>query len=460
MTKNVSETVYINSSEGDIPYRLRPMLIEKQKTAPKDLDLHDAQYKNDPRIKKFINQMEAQQLNNPKPPVSSSSLPAKVPDSNDSGTKVDPRTGLPVVKATPAIQPVVSDIGRPLDPRMQRSTSISDNSARPLDPRMKNIPNMSMAQHNLPVKSIDPRFSGRPDMVSKPLDPRFARQQSNEASSQQPKFDPRLSRQQSSSELPEPKRNTASKDSGGQTKDSRKPNNSPGPELGLIPPELLTLPTLVSVKMDIQSPKLTLPLGLPLDPRNPLNESINKLVPNFDSDNNSDHDQIEIKIGMQVEKSIEMLSDSMSEEQRNSSASESELSKPKLDYRNDPRFKRKPASGSGLTQKRYTGQRKSSMDYSSPLGMESEVNSGSNSYSKPQQSSEINVKIDPRTKLRVDNSNISNVPRESTPPVPELQEEVNPESINPPEMSEEVSPFDPPMKDLFQSLDPTASPFC
>lgn len=148
----------------------------------------------------------------------------------------------------------------------------------------------------------------------------------------------------------------------------------------------------------------------------------------------------------------------------------SAASKKRFDHRNDPRFKRKrvsetksdmraPASESIVDRTdKIMGQRKSTMEYTSPLGGaddDSTSSSGYNSYNRPPQGRQ-----DPRKRKAV----VSNVekpfelPRMELPPLLSQQPPPLPEDMAPPKMLPEEPEQQ--LKDLFKTIDPTASPFC
>lgn len=119
---------------------------------------------------------------------------------------------------------------------------------------------------------------------------------------------------------------------------------------------------------------------------------------------------------------------------------DSDLPKPaqKFDHRNDPRFKR---------VKRSTSQLKNSVEYNSPLGsaeevMVSEEGDGSqfSNYNKPR----FPPGKDPRSR---------NVP---SPSLPDTLHDFEAQGPPPPMEAEPALK----VKDLFKTIDPTASPFC
>ena len=130
--------------------------------------------------------------------------------------------------------------------------------------------------------------------------------------------------------------------------------------------------------------------------------------------------------------------------------------KPKLDYRNDPRFKRKPA-----------GKRKSSMDYASPLGEEGGSDSSTYSaYTRPQTSNQRQTKTDLKVKSDPRLSNISDTKTVNSPsreqPSPTSSEQSGLLSLPLPELPPFIPPPEPEIntRDFFKTMDPTASPFC
>ncbi|KAL5006978.1 hypothetical protein ScPMuIL_015784 [Solemya velum] len=129
--------------------------------------------------------------------------------------------------------------------------------------------------------------------------------------------------------------------------------------------------------------------------------------------------------------------------------------KVKFDYRNDPRFRRKPAaessSATSQLKRKFIGQRKSSMEYSSPLGVDSDKQdsgSGYNSYNRPQLNSNKSQNSgDTNSRIKVEN--VVSQPVGSVETVPPLRDD-----LLQPNLAE------PQLKDLFKTFDPTASPFC
>ncbi|XP_041365335.1 zinc finger CCCH domain-containing protein 4-like [Gigantopelta aegis] len=152
-----------------------------------------------------------------------------------------------------------------------------------------------------------------------------------------------------------------------------------------------------------------------------------------------------------------------SDSTQGSNDSQSNEPKNKFDHRNNPKFKRKPASLSDTAEKRFTGQRKSSMEYSSPLGMNDSVEtpSGYNSYNRP-------VANPPRRTKPTDGDS-SGGAMLGADSVGTGEQSVSaeqgdgfslPNMMAPPQVAPAHGLQEPPLKDLFKSIDPTASPFC
>ena len=149
----------------------------------------------------------------------------------------------------------------------------------------------------------------------------------------------------------------------------------------------------------------------------------------------------------------------------------SAAAKKRFDHRNDPRFKRKrvaenkgdvpapaPAESIAERTRKFMGQRKSTMEYTSPLGGGDDDNtstSGYNSYNRPPQGRQ-----DPRKRKAVD-SNMETpfeLPRMELPPLLSQQPPPLPENMAPPKILPEEPEQQ--LKDVFKTIDPTASPFC
>ncbi|XP_076450914.1 uncharacterized protein LOC143286886 isoform X2 [Babylonia areolata] len=153
------------------------------------------------------------------------------------------------------------------------------------------------------------------------------------------------------------------------------------------------------------------------------------------------------------------------------SASEDSASvKRRFDHRNDPRFKRKRVSenkgektdstveSSEERNRKLMGQRKSSMEYASPLGGGDDINnSGSsyNSYNRPPQGRQ-----DPRKRKNVASSEEKpfELPRMELPALLSQEPPPLPDNMTTSEMLQEEPEQQ--LKDLFKTIDPTASPFC
>ncbi|OWF51923.1 Zinc finger CCCH domain-containing protein 6 [Mizuhopecten yessoensis] len=406
------DPVIINSSEGDIPYKLRLITVDQSQynKPPQGMDVHHVQFKNDPRIKKFLIYLESLPQKEVKPVKPVISQPAVGVDTVEVVPKIDPRTGQPAE--------------RRMDPRFKLRVDAAIEGSRSLNPHLQgSVSDNLVAQSNIPPHlqrapsnplptSLNMGINPRPDIgPQKPLDPRMARQMSRDGNATgglPPKADPRIGRQMAGPPF------ASSNDM-----ESQRP----------IDPR--SLQRQGSIGADPRKPSA-------LDPRRSLQG--------------------------------DMSSGQSSSDSENKKIDESDTPKPKLDYRNDPRFKRKPASES-VVHKRYTGQRKSSMDYSSPLGLDSEDKgegtSGYNSYHRPPPDSAkhktdnrgvVKNKLDPRTS-KPEGSSSPNVDSSPIPPLPPDGDICMPVAL-------ELPPFIPPnalepqMKDFFKTMDPTASPFC
>ena len=394
------EPVVIHSRDGDAPWRLIRVLYVKQKI-PTNINLNDPKYKADPRVQKILKMQELEFgkiIDHTKTNVKVETSPSTEPKLPD---LLDPKVfkQLPKPELAPFIDPRSKKENS--DPRIKQepgsfSKSISN---RPVDPRVQKQTGM----HNLPGKPMDPRLarqdssSGNSSISkssSRPLDPRMERQCSSGSPSYSanipplsstPPLDPRMMSRQSSSDPRLSKNDIISTDSSS--------------------------------------------LGKPLDPRL-------SRVAGSDLGPPSVHRQFS--------------SPGTREEKDAASSSEQ---KTKIDYRNDPRFKRKHISESNLSPtsagKRFPEQRKTTTEYSSPLGGDSSQSedSGYNSYNRQRVSKQT-----PQHSLQ-----------KLTESVPMPSEEISTHDIldslqimSPPVLEKP----DKNLKDIFKTIDPTASPFC
>lgn len=448
------EPTIIQSREGDCPYRMIRVLYIKQRI-PTNVTLSDTKFKNDPRVQKMLRQQELESgividhsgisVKQSDPRVKTE--PVKGPSEAkfpllDAVKKepslprpeltpfIDPR---PKPELTPFVDPKVmksenSDPriksenidSRPLDPRMKNVTDIGNLGSKPMDPRLQrmqsnqgmathNMPGMGL--HNLPVRPMDPRLArqdSNSSVSNRPMDPRLSRQNSRDMSNLgSSPSDPRLSKQVSSSEIMGDTRLL-----GRQTSD---------PRLSILDS---------SIENSFSPSK-------PMDPRLGRVQDTDLGPPSIQR-------QYSQPSTMAEKASVETKSEP----------------KPKIDYRNDPRFKRKPISESNLSPssigRRVPEQRKSTTEYNSPLGGESSKSeeSGYNSYNKPrlQKPAPLSVSA-PKLQITPDM-------------VPKASGDISTHDIldslqimSPPVMDTAL-PSDKHLKDIFKTIDPTASPFC
>lgn len=401
-TKPIQEPANIHSREGDCPWRLCRVLYVKNRI-PSNIDLNDQKYNNDPRVQKIL---KLQELESGKVIDHTKSVPPlrtemyvnpndpKIPDLLDPKVFKAKESSMPRPELTPFVDPRVG----------VKMENPNFGIPRQQDPRLKPALSDPRVQNKLNVPSA---------MSNRPLDPRLSRQDSNSSvsslgTSGMPgnRLDPRLARQTSRDSPP---------------LDPRSMNRQSSNDARLGKPEAMS--------MDVNM------IGKASDPR---------LTKVLDSE-------------------INQMAFQRQTSQPDAMGSEKEVTKdttkPKLDYRNDPRFKRKPVAVSSSSPesvgKRYSGQRKSSTEYSSPLGESNttQEESGYNSYNRPRP---------PKTQQL--NSQASSVPRTEIlpPPSSELSTHDILDSLQimpPPELGEAQQP-DKNLKDIFKTIDPTASPFC
>lgn len=363
--------------------------------------MNEAKYKNDPRVQKILKLQELESgkvIDHTKssPVVRSDSysdiIEPKIPD------LLDPK----VFKAKEASMPR-PELAPFIDPRGAKGDQ-EVGLPRQLDPRMKSTLSDPRVQNKLSVPGAGP---------GRPLDPRLSRQDSNSSSSSSAMpsvrpFDPWVARQSSQDSPPLDPRMMNRQSSN----DPRLPKSDMSPDISGI----------AAVK--------------PADPR---------LAKVLDSEINQ----------MAFQRPAGQLSPTASDKE----VTNSDASKKKIDYRNDPRFKRKHISESNLSPetvgKRYTGQRKSSTEYSSPLGEmpATQEQSGYNSYNRPRPQK-------PQTQSQAQTPSVTKT--EIIPSNPDISTHDILDSLQimpPPDMGGPQQP-DKNLKDIFKTIDPTASPFC
>lgn len=308
---------------------------------------------------------------------------------------------------------------RPQDPRIKNVTDLGSMVNKPTDPRLQRMQsNQGVASHNIPGMGLH-------NLPVRPMDPRLARQDSNSSVSNRP-VDPRLGRQNS-------------RDIGSSPSDPRMSKQGSSVE-NMGDPRLLGRQTSDPRLSSLDSPNESIyNSDKPMDPR------LGRVT---DSDLGPPSVQRQFsQPGTMAEKA---------------SAETKSEPKPKIDYRNDPRFKRKHISESNLSPSSLgrpaaPALRKSSTEYNSPLGGEGsklDDSPGYNSYNKPRPQNPVLSSVS-APKLKI------------TPPiVPKASEDITTHDIldslqilSPPVMEDSAQP-DKHLKDIFKTIDPTASPFC
>ncbi|KAH3888748.1 hypothetical protein DPMN_012788 [Dreissena polymorpha] len=405
------EPAVINSQEGECPWRLRKVAVIKNRVP--NIDLQDAQYKTDPRVQKIIKMQEQESgkvIDHTKTIVSQKTEPLVNPLGPKKPDLLDPS----VFKAKEAVIPKPS-LTPFVDPRLLQQDSSEPAAPRQVDPRMKQMDprTLKVQTATLTSRASDPRLSmqdsnsatslggiGVLPVTSKALDPRLLRQHSQDPQTSlggsTPPLDSRLMSRQTSSD----------------------------PRLG---------------KGNAFDVNVSLNLPQPSDPR------FSKAV---------DDEISQMSLSSQQSQST-ITSD------RNS-ASETQAEKRKLDYRNDPRFKRKHISESNLSpdtvSKRLGDPRKVSTEYSSPLGGENSSkseDSGYNSYNRPRP-------VKPTLATSVTSNLVSKSNNVKSSPS-DLSTHDHLDSLQimpPPTMADQAQGTDTNLKDIFKTIDPTASPFC
>lgn len=383
-------------------------------------------YKADPRVQKILKLQELESgkvIDHTKTVVPAKSEMHKnssehrLPDLLDPRVFKDKQNDIPRPELAPFVDPRAG-VKHESEQILKPESSLQ----RPQDPRMK----LGLE----PSKPIDPRvqrMTSVPGLPSRPSDPRLLRQDSGSQSainSGSRPLDPRLARQNSRDAQPGSRGSTP-------PTDPRMLNRQPSNE-----PKIMKLENLPSLPLD-----LGLGVSTASDPR------ISKVT---ESDSLSVHRQTS-QPGTSAERDAA-----------------NGVPKPKLDYRNDPRFKRKRIAEATLSPdnsgKRFSGQRKSSTEYSSPLGIDTSQpseESGYNSYNRPRQTQ---PQVQSRTQTAANVTNTETVTSASA--LPSVSTDITAHDIldslqiMPPPGLEEAQGSDKNLKDIFKTIDPTASPFC
>lgn len=399
---------------------------------PDNVDLNDARYKTDPRVQKMLKLQELESgkvIDHSKTIVAVKSTLQKSTSEHKLPVLLDPR----VFKETQIVVPR-PELAPFVDPRKGSKQENADQNLksdlpvqRPVDPRVK--PGIDHG-----VKPQDPRVQrmtsnpgmGMPNVSPRPTDPRFSRQDSNSnnagvmnTGSAVGPLDPRLARQNSRDSQP------GSRDS------------TPPIDLGMLNRQSSNEPKITKLE---NLPSLPLDLGLGFSP-----SPDPRLAKVTDSDPNYSVQRQTSQPGTIAEREAAC-----------------DMPKPKLDYRNDPRFKRKripeTSTSPDTLVKRFSGQRKSSTEYSSPLsGETSQTSEGSgyNSYNRPRP---VKQPVQTQSQTSVSLTKSETLP--SVSPDPTTRDILDSLQIMPPPRMDEAQGSDKNLKDIFKTIDPTASPFC
>lgn len=446
----------------ELPYQLFEVSTSRSPLSA-TVDVFDPRFKTDPRVQKFLSnppeclKQKAGSLQTDKMLKS-----LGVPNTNrieDMSSSVPPP---PMLSPFPPATGLPPALLRPHDPRLLRGG--------PQNPRIMGKKFEDLDSQDPLNKPLDPRRQMRGGNDPKSMEPRFSRQQSNPmptGSLRAP--DPRLLRQQDA-------KNPPSRLSGDPRANRQQ---SPVREQPSLP--TLLLPPLPNANS--QSDNSVNPRG----PRTPMDQQKFGLrgsipPPHRPNDPRS------------------MRPENQNKNSDPNQSQNTDSAQPKLDHRNDPRFKRKPAADSNNSQlpppiRKFIGQRKGSMEYSSPLGVEMdkpEQSSGYNSYNRPPNANrQMGIGNKPRTSgmdnlpphLPPGNPPLPPPPLPPPPPPPppvsneSLQSDLRDVGTGDSELSAPPPGFPPPLpqnlpyqpvplpdqpklKDLFKTIDPTASPFC